>query len=75
MRGIVKKSIIEWREYIEAIIKELYAEGKIESPVLHPNHMLAILEFVENSPLLRELVKENIYLIVTTKSVKRHQSP
>ena len=45
-------------------MRQLYAEKEIETPVIHPNHMVEVVNFLRHSPVLADVIKAEIKYII-----------
>jgi hypothetical protein len=62
--GVMRPTYNEWRDYINALVRQLYADKEIETPLIHPNHMVEVVNFLKHSPVLSDIIKAKIKHII-----------
>jgi len=62
--GVMRPTYNEWRDYISALVRQLYADKEIETPAIHPNHMVEVINFLQHSPVLSDIIKAEIKHII-----------
>ena len=71
--GVMRPTYNEWRDYISALVRQLYADKEIETPAIHPNHMVEVINFCNTVPSCPILLKQKLNTSLTEKNMSTSQ--